>query len=257
MSGTGRHAGRPRGHPRRLRHPPSFPTCPLCTPGSSATSATTSCARSSTCRTFPTTTSATPTPCCRSSASWPPSTTGASGSCSSTTWSSTRPGTRPTHDAAYQAAEDRLDQLAADCFRPPRTAGPPPARAVPARPTTCVRTMSDELLPRRRAGGQGAHHGRRHLPGGALPALRPRARGRPLRRLPGAAPGQPEPVPLLPPLPRRHRGGRLARAHGPPPRRDGHLAAHRRVAAAGGDRRRTTPTSRASWSRTRRSWPST
>ena len=60
-------------------------------------------------------------------------------------------------------------------------------------------------LHRRGGGGQGAHPGRRHLPGRALPALRPRPGGRPVRRLPGPAPGQPQPLHVLPAPPRRSR----------------------------------------------------
>ena len=60
------------------------------------------------------TTAAIPTPCCRSSASWPPSTTGASGSRSSRTSSSSPSADAATLDAAYDDAVARLDQLAAD-----------------------------------------------------------------------------------------------------------------------------------------------
>ena len=60
---------------------------------------------------------------------------------------------------------------------------------------------------------QGAHPRRGHLPGGAVATLRPRPRCRSLRRLPGAAAREPEPVPLLP----AHR--RTARWWGPPPSR--------------------------------------
>ena len=54
-----------------------------------------------------------------------------------------------------------------------------------------------ERVPAGGRGGQGAHPRRRHLPGRAGAALRPRPRRRPVRRLPGAAPGQPEPVHVL------------------------------------------------------------
>ena len=49
-------------------------------------------------------------------------------------------------------------------------------------------------------GGEGAHPGRRHLPGRAVAALRPDTRSGSLRRLPCPSTAQSEPVPLLPPL---------------------------------------------------------
>ena len=166
-------------------------------------------------------------------------------------------GRRASWTRAYGQALARLDQLAADCFRPldqpPRLL---PERAGP--PADVRRTMSDALYEDAVRAAKEHVDGGRRLPGGAVPAVRPRRpRGRPVRRLPGAAPGQPEPLPLLPALPRGHRGRGLARAHGPAPRRDGHLAAHRRLPAPRAPPRRRTPGSRASWSRTRRRWPST
>ena len=92
-------------------------------------------------------------------------------------------------------------------------------------------------VPAGRRGGQGAHRRRRHLPGRAGPALRPRTRRRPVRRLPRAAPGQPEPVHVLR-APRRADDRRLvARADGAAARRHGDLAADRRHAQAGEHRR--------------------
>ena len=61
-------------------------------------------------------------------------------------------------------------------------------------PTTAppdVRTSRAERFEDRRARGQGAHRRRRHLPGGAVAALRGRGRRRPVHGLPRAAPRQP------------------------------------------------------------------
>ena len=80
-------------------------------------------------------------------------------------------------------------------------------------------------VPARRRGRQGAHRRRRHLPGRAGPALRPAARRRPVRRLPGAAPGQPEPVHVLPAPPRADDRRVVARADGAAARRHRDLAA--------------------------------
>ena len=190
-----------------------------------------------------------------------PSTTGASASCWSTTWSS------PTALTAWPTPT-RCSGLRGG-LHPPRRAGrrlrPRPGLAGPmvaaprpglSRPTA---DAHHDLrgVPGGHRRGQGAHHGGRHLPGRALAALRPRARGRPLRRLPRAAPAQPEPVHVLPALPRGHRRGRLARADGAPARRRGHLAADRRHRGRGARTSSTTACSRASWPRTPRSWPST
>ena len=111
----------------------------------------------------------------------------------------------PTLDAAYDAAVGAHRAL--------------PSPTSPARCRTCrssrrdrddplpdVRsTMAGGRLPAGGRGGQGAHPRRRHLPGRARPALRPRPRRRPVRRLPGAAPGQPEPVHVLRAPPRSSR----------------------------------------------------
>ena len=80
--------------------------------------------------------------------------------------------------------------------RSPYVAG----RAARARRRAARRALArwpDGMYQRGGRGGQGAHPRRRHLPGRARPALRPRPRRRPVRRLPGAAPGQPEPVHVL------------------------------------------------------------
>ena len=104
-----------------------------------------------------------------------------------------------------------------DARRPARRSSPPTA---PARSTSRWSTPPDpdDPLPdvalddgratrTRRAVevGHGAHPRRRHLPGRAGAALRPRPRRRPVRRLPGAAPGEPEPVHVLRPPARASR----------------------------------------------------
>ena len=98
-----------------------------------------------------------------------------------------------------------------------------------------------------RGGGPGAHPGRRHLPGGAGPAVRLRARLRPVRRLPGAAPGQPVALHVLPPRRRRdHHLRVVAGADGAAARRAGHQPPHRRHPPPGPRRgRRQAPGRRA------------
>ena len=84
--------------------------------------------------------------------------------------------------------------------------------------------------------GEGVHPRRRHLPGGALAALRAAVPPAAVRALPGAAPAQPLAVPVLP-RPRRLRAGRLEpRDPGPPARRQGHRPPDRRHAARGADK---------------------
>ena len=103
--------------------------------------------------------------------------------------------------AAYEAAAGRLDALVDDLARPlPYQPVAPPDRHRRGRRAAGVQVVDG----RRRlrpggGGGPGAHPGRRHLPGGAGPAVRLRARLRPVRRLPGAPPGQPVALHVLPP----------------------------------------------------------
>ena len=103
---------------------------------------------------------------------------------------------------------------------------PPAARRRAAR--RAHRRCADGMYQRRGRGGQGAHPRRRHLPGRARAALRPRPRRRSVRRLPRAAPGEPEPVHVLPAPPRGHDRRLVARADGAAARRQGDLAADRR-----------------------------
>ncbi len=205
----------------------------------------------------PTTTSACPTPSCRSSASWPPSTTGASGSRSSPT---------PTCSASPTDAEHRPRLRRGG--GPARAAGRPtaPARSTSrcsTRPTPtsrcprCARPWRGGRVRGGGRGGQRAHPRRRHLPGRAGPALRPRPRRRPVRRLPGAAPGEPEPVHVLRAPPRGHAGRRVARADGAAARRPGHLPARSPAPATGAAPRRRTAGSAPSCASTRRRSPST
>ena len=119
-------------------------------------------------------------------------------------------------DAAHHEAVDRLDELAAECFRPLYHAPRPLPERAPA-PPDVHRTMSDSLYE------EAVRAAKEHVTAGDVfqVVLSQRfdlddARDRPLRRLPRPAPGQPEPVPLLPALPRGHRGGRVPRAHGAP-----------------------------------------
>ena len=80
---------------------------------------------------------------------------------------------------------------------------------------------------------------------------------RPVRRLPGAPPGESQPLYVLP-APRGRLGRRgVARADGAVARRVRRLAADRRHAPARPERRSRTARSKRSWSRTRKSAPST
>ena len=105
--------------------------------------------------------------------------------------------------AAYESACVRLRELAADCagLRRPtlgRAAGGTAARAREGRDGTDDVVGAVQGLHRRR---QGVHPSRGHLPGRAVAALRLLARCGAIRRVPGAPPAQPEPVPVLPALP--------------------------------------------------------
>ncbi len=91
-------------------------------------------------------------------------------------------------------------------------------------------------LRRRGGGGQGAHPGRGHLPGRPVATLRSRPRRRAVRPLPGAAPGQSEPLPLFPAKRRLHGHRGVARAHGATARRHGGVAPDRRYSSPGGER---------------------
>ena len=121
--------------------------------------------------------------------------------------------TTPTLDAAYDDAAGRLERAVADLGRPlPYTPVPPPD---PGEPLPDVRsTMPGGLYQRAVEVAKELHPRRRHLPGRAGAALRPRARRRPVRRVPGAAPGQPQPVHVLPPPPRDHDRRLVTRADG-------------------------------------------
>ena len=102
----------------------------------------------------------------------------------------------------------------------------------------------------RRRSGEGARRRRRHLPGGAGPALRPRTRGGSVRRVPRPASGQPVAVHVL----REASGaddrrlvagadGSAARSQGDlaPDRRDPPTRPHRRGRSADGGRTDRTP----------------
>ena len=118
-------------------------------------------------------------------------------------------------------------------------------------------SMPGGLYQRGGRGRQGAHPRRRHLPGRAGPALRPRTRRRPVRRLPGAAPGEPAPVHVLRAPSRADARRVVARADGAAARPQGDLAAHRRHPPPRAHRRGRPPHGRRAASSTRRSVPST
>ena len=112
-------------------------------------------------------------------------------------------------------------------------------------------------VPARRRGRQGVHPRRRHLPGRAGPALRHRARRRSVRRVPGAAPGQPEPVHVLPAPPRDHDRRVVARADGAAARSQGDQPPDRRHPQARRHRRARPSARRRADRASRRSAPST
>jgi anthranilate synthase component 1 len=171
----------------------STTACRRCTAASWATSATTWSARWSTSRTCPPTTRTCPTPCSTSIGElaafdhWRQQVTLLANSF-------VTPGLSDAElDARYDAAVARLARLAADGASPldePLVAPPDPTDPLPDVTSNlasgayeaAVEASKEHIL----AG--------RHLPGGAVAAVRLPARRRPVRRLPGAAPDQPEPV---------------------------------------------------------------
>ena len=193
-------ARRARGAARGATGPRASPSCRRSTAASSATSATTSCARSSTCPTSRPTTSGLP----------------------DAVLVAHRPRhrVRPLPPAALPDRE-RLPQRRRRPVRRLRRAPSPASTAASTSwPARCRTSPSpppaDELteLPAFRStmagglyrdggrGGPRVHPRRRHLPGRARAALRPRRAGRPVRRVPRAAPGQPVAVHVLPAPPR-------------------------------------------------------
>ena len=151
-------------------------------------------------------------------------------------------------DEAYADAVARLDTMADDLARPPARERRGPAAL---RGAAVHRQVGRRRVPGGRRGHQGAHPGRRGLPGGALPALRNPLHGKRAGRLPRAARDQPQPVHV--PLPlrgRRRRRGRRAdglrrgrlqpRGAGQGRGRQGDGAPHRRHPAARRVRRRRT-----------------
>ena len=187
--------------------------------------------------------------------------------------------------AAYDHCRQRVT-LVANAFVPPGATRRRPRRRVrrraspgssSSRTTAPVRSTSrwssrpirDEPLPevrssmgaapvlRRGRGGARAHPRRRHLPGRARAALRPRPRRRPVRRVPRAAAGQPEPVHVLLPPSRADARRLVARADGAAARRHGSSPARSPAPAAAAAPTRTTAGSRPSSPSTRRSAPST
>ena len=214
--------------------------CRRSTAGSSATSATTSCARSSTCRTSPT-----------DDVGFPDAVLTVTGHVTAFDHFRQRlylienvflgePGADEARvDAAYDDAVARL-------ARPRRRARPPAA----VRPVAAARRRPhrDPRGARRRwrAGAyhdaveaaRGAHPRRRHLPGRARAALRPRRSGRPVRRVPRAAAGQPVAVHVLRAASRGHARRLVARADGAAARRPGHQPPDRGHAPPGPHRRR-------------------
>ncbi len=166
--------------------------------------------------------------------------------------------TRRRCDAAYQPGRGPARRS-----WPPTASAPTgeSARPLPepsGLPDDVVRTMSDRLYE------DAVRAAKEHITAGDVfqVVLSQRfdldPRRRPLRRLPGAAPGQPEPLPVLPAIRRASRWSGAS----PEPMvrlRDGTVIS-RPIAGSrprGVDAGGATPASRGSSSRTRRRWPST
>ena len=199
------------------------PSCRRSTAASSATSATTSCARSSAC------------PTC------PPDDLGMPDAVLSVTGHvtafdhfrqrlylienvfldptvPTTPRRRRATTPRARGSTARVDELA----RPlPYVPSPPPASDLDRAAAEYTSTMPAAHVPRGGRSGARAHPRRRHLPGRARAALRPRRPLRPVRRVPGAAPGQPVAVHVLRAPPRGDAGGLVAGADGAAARRPG------------------------------------
>ena len=161
---------------------------------------------------------------------------------------------RPTPTTPRARGSTRaVDELA----RPlPYVPSPPPASDLTELPDVHV-DHARRRVPRRGRGGAGAHPRRRHLPGGARAALRPRRPLRPVRRVPGAAPGQPVAVHVLRAPPRGDARRLVAGADGAAARRPRDQPPDRRAPAAGAAPRPTTGAWPPSSPSTRRSAPST
>ena len=157
------------------------------------------------------------------------------------------------YDAACARLDARVDELARPLAYVP---SPPPASDLDRAADVHV-DHARRRVPRGGGGGSGVHPRRRHLPGGAGAALRPRRPLRPVRRVPRAAPGQPVAVHVLRAAPRGDAGRLVARADGAAARRPGDQPSHRRAPAAGAAPRPTTGAWPPSWPSTRRSAPST
>ena len=121
--------------------------------------------------------------------------------------------------AAYDArAADRLASRVDELARPlPYIPSPPPASELDELPD--VHVDDGGHLSRGRRSGARAHPRRRHLPGRARAALRPRRPLRSVRRVPRAAPGQPVALHVLRAPSRGHARGFVARADGAAARR--------------------------------------
>ncbi len=167
----------------------------------------------------------------------------------------------PADDAAasdaYDAACARLDARVDELARPlPYVPSPPPAGDLSELPSY-TSTMPRGDVPRRGRGGARVHPRRRHLPGRARPALRPRRPLRPVRRVPRAAPGQPVAVHVLRAPSGGDAGRVVARADGAAARRPRRSAAPSPARAVVAAPRPTTGAWRPSCRNTRRSGPST
>ena len=157
-----------------------WPTCPRCTAGSSATWATTWCARSSTSPTCPATTRAPRRRPARHRPAVRLRPLAPARGARRQRGGGRRPGARPRPPRPTTRPGTRLDELAADLSRP---LGGRPARGAASRRAVARGARHHVLgvVPGRRAQRQGAHPGRRHLPGRAVAALRPRSRRRSVR----------------------------------------------------------------------------
>ena len=195
--------GDPRHRRRHAERPTDLlcsPTCRRCTAASWAIWGTTSCARSSTCPTSPSTTPGFPDAILHVIGQL----------CAFDHWrqrvvlvdnvvvGEASGVVTPTPTPPWRPVGGVLDGLRRGSFRPlgggPRLRHPRDDDDVPPAVPKDANMSSKRHSGATVVSVQGAHPSRRHLPGRAVPALRLRPRRRSLRPLPSAATGQPRPV---------------------------------------------------------------
>ena len=235
------------------------PSCRRSTAASSAGSATTPCARSSACRTCRPTTSghADAVLLARGSGRGvrplPPAVLP-----DRERVPAARRRRRDARTAVRRRAVERLDRAVDEIGRPlPYLPALPPARRAHRAARACAATSSSARMGDGGRRREGAHPRRRHLPGGARAALRPRRTGRSVLGVPRAAAREPVAVHVLPAASRGDDRRLVARADGAAARRPRDQPPDRRDPPPRPRRASTTSGSRPSSSSIRRSAPST